>query len=96
MSIVPVYEALARLESEYLVQNIPRSGTRVRIPSPQDLRGFFTVREGLETQAARLFVQTARESDREYIKQAARIGPGIYQTGRQGCRHGTAKTREKR
>lgn len=54
MSVVPVNEAMSRLESEYLIENTPRVGTKVRTPTPQDIRGFWAVREGLETQSARL------------------------------------------
>lgn len=71
MSSIPVHEALARLESEYLVENIPRSGTKVRVPSPQDLRGFFMVREALETQAARLFVRCASKTERRALMKTA-------------------------
>ena len=67
MSSIPVHEALARLESEYLVENIPRSGTKVRVPSAQDLRGFFMVREALESQSARLFVRCAGEPERRNL-----------------------------
>jgi len=71
MSSIPVHEALARLESEYLVENIPRSGTKVRVPSPQDLRGFFMVREALETQSARLFVRCAAKPERRALMATA-------------------------
>ena len=54
MSLVPINEAMSRLEHEYLIENTPRVGTKVRTPTPQDIRGFWAVREGLETQAAAL------------------------------------------
>jgi DNA-binding GntR family transcriptional regulator len=71
MSIVPVNDALARLEHEYLIENAPRAGTRVRIPTPQDLRGFWAVREGLETQSARLFVTAASGKERTTLVKMA-------------------------
>src|SRR6202161_3406697 len=52
MSFLPVSEALLRLEVEGLLESRPRAGTRVRIPTPQDVEGHFVVREALETQAA--------------------------------------------
>src|SRR5271155_1294222 len=55
MSFLPVSEALLRLEFEGLLESRPRAGTRVRIPTPQDVRGNYLVREALELQAARLF-----------------------------------------
>lgn len=64
MSLVPVNEAMSRLESEYLIENTPRVGTKVRTPTPQDIRGFWAVREGLETQSARLFARMATRKER--------------------------------
>src|SRR5258708_13595817 len=59
MSFLPVSEALLRLEVEGLLESRPRAGTRVRIPTPQDVEGHYVVREALEMQAARLFTQGA-------------------------------------
>jgi GntR family transcriptional regulator, rspAB operon transcriptional repressor len=72
MSVVPVNEAMSRLESEYLIENTPRVGTKVRTPTPQDIRGFWAVREGLETQSARLFARTATRRERTELLEAAR------------------------
>ena len=52
MSFLPVSEALLRLEIEGLLESRPRAGTRVRIPSPEDVQGHYVVREALEVQAA--------------------------------------------
>src|SRR5678816_3387832 len=38
MSFLPVSEALLRLEFEGLLESRPRAGTRVRIPSREDVR----------------------------------------------------------
>src|SRR6266446_10234939 len=59
MSFLPVTEALLRLEFEGLLESRPRAGTRVRIPSQQDVRGHYVVREALEAEAARLFAEEA-------------------------------------
>src|ERR1700688_3973700 len=59
MSFLPVSEAFLRLEFEGLLESRPRAGTRVRIPSREDVRGHYVVREGLEVQAARLFAERA-------------------------------------
>ncbi len=64
MSLVPVNEAMSRLEHEYLIENTPRVGTKVKTPTPQDIRGFWAVREGLETQSARLFARMATRRER--------------------------------
>jgi len=67
MSVVPISEALQQLEAEGLVESWPRVGTRVRIPTPHDVRGHYVVREALESQAARLFARMASDEQREEI-----------------------------
>lgn len=71
MSIVPVGEALQRLESDGLVETRPRSGTVVRRPTRKDIRGHYVVREALESQAARLFAEKATQAEREKLKADA-------------------------
>src|SRR5438270_13896319 len=74
MSFLPVSEALLRLEFEGLLESRPRAGTRVRIPSREDVRGHYIVREALEVQAAMLFAAVATDEDRgELVKLAARV-----------------------
>jgi len=74
MSFLPVSEALLRLEFEGLLESRPRAGTRVRIPSRDDVRGHYIVREALEVQAALLFAAVATTEDRvELQKFAARV-----------------------
>jgi DNA-binding GntR family transcriptional regulator len=71
MSFLPVSIALLRLEFEGLLESRPRAGTRVRIPSPDDVRGHYVVREALEVQAAKLFAQVATPRERSELKQLA-------------------------
>ena len=74
MSFLPVSEALLRLEFEGLLESRPRAGTRVRIPSRDDVRGHYVVREALEVQASMLFASFATAEDRaELQKFAARV-----------------------
>jgi len=74
MSFLPVSMALLRLEFEGLLESRPRAGTRVRIPSPEDVRGHYVVREALEVQAAKLFAEVATPAERaELMKLAARV-----------------------
>src|SRR5215471_9210878 len=74
MSFLPVSEALLRLEFEGLLESRPRAGTRVRIPSREDVRGHYVVREALEVQAAMLFAAVASAEDRiEIEKMASRV-----------------------
>jgi len=74
MSFLPVSEAFLRLEFEGLLESRPRAGTRVRIPTREDVEGHYVVREGLEVQAAKLFAQAATQEERsELLKLAARV-----------------------
>lgn len=71
MSVLPVAEAIQRLEREMLVESGKRVGSHVRIPSPQDIRGFCIVREALETQAARMFAERASQAQRQELLDLA-------------------------
>jgi DNA-binding GntR family transcriptional regulator len=74
MSFLPVSEAFLRLELEGLLESRPRAGTRVRIPSREDVRGHYLVREALEVEAARLFCDIATPEERaELLKLAVRV-----------------------
>src|ERR1700722_7027783 len=74
MSFLPVSEALLRLEHEGLLESRPRAGTRVRIPSREDVQGHYVVREALEAQAALLFsAQATRDERMELMKLALRV-----------------------
>src|SRR5207253_400070 len=78
MSVLPVAEALQRLEVEGLVETQARVGTRVRLPTPQDIRGIYIVREALETQSARLFAAKASAADRRMLVEAAERLDALY------------------
>jgi DNA-binding GntR family transcriptional regulator len=71
MSFLPVTEALLRLEFEGFLESRPRAGTRVRIPSPEDVTGHYVVREALEVQAALLFAQHATPAERSELRRLA-------------------------
>ncbi|HVZ83345.1 MAG TPA: GntR family transcriptional regulator [Terracidiphilus sp.] len=74
MSFLPVSEALLRLENEGLLESRPRAGTRVRMPTRDDVEGHYIVREALEVKSARLFSEVATQSERsELIKMAVRV-----------------------
>ena len=74
MSLVPVSEAFQRLEFEGLLESRARAGTRVRIPTEQDVRGHYVVREALEVESARLFAEAATAQERKELRKlAARV-----------------------
>ena len=71
MSVLPVTDALRRLEVDGLVESRARAGTRVRVPSDADIRALYELREALETQAARLFARKATPAERLELKVLA-------------------------
>jgi DNA-binding GntR family transcriptional regulator len=76
ISLVPVSEALQRLEIDGLVETEPRKGTRVRIPTPRDLKGHTVVRAALECESARLCSQAATPAERrDILERAAYLDP---------------------
>lgn len=64
MSVLPVTDALRRLEGDGLVESRARAGTRVRVPTETDVRELYELREALETQSARLFAERATPAHR--------------------------------
>ncbi|HZP07014.1 MAG TPA: GntR family transcriptional regulator [Terracidiphilus sp.] len=78
MSFLPITEALQRLEVEGLVESRPRIGTRVRIPTQQDVLDSFIIREALETQAARLSCANMTSKQRTHILKSARHLDELY------------------
>jgi DNA-binding GntR family transcriptional regulator len=72
MSFLPITEALTRLETEGLVESRPRIGTRVRIPSEQDICDSNIICEALESQAARLCAQYITAKEKKPLLTSAR------------------------
>src|SRR5262245_16135781 len=72
MSVLPVTDALRRLEVDGLVESRARAGTRVRVPCDADIHAVYELREALETQAARLFARKATPAARLAPKVLAR------------------------
>ncbi|MGH8189285.1 MAG: GntR family transcriptional regulator, partial [Steroidobacteraceae bacterium] len=69
MSVLPVTDALRRLEEDGLVETRARAGTRVRVPSDKDIRELYELREALETQSARLFAERATPAQRLELRR---------------------------
>jgi DNA-binding GntR family transcriptional regulator len=81
MSLLPVMEAMLRLEVEGFLESRPRAGTRIRIPTLEDVEGHFIIREALETQSAKLYTQSATESERAAMEKLAVRVDEAYQVG---------------
>ncbi len=78
MSFLPISEALQRLESDGLVESRPRVGTRVRTPTPDEVRGRYVVREALECESARLCCQRATFQERLELRRMAEHLDTLY------------------
>src|ERR1700722_15312040 len=74
MRCLPTSEAFLRLQCDGLLESRPRAGTRIRIPSRQDVQGYFVVREALEVKAAMMFAESSTSGERaELIRLASRV-----------------------
>ncbi len=78
MSLLPISEALQRLEAAGLIETRPRAGTRVRIPPKQEVLERYLLREALESQAARLFAANASAKEREDLIRAGEQLDKLY------------------
>jgi DNA-binding GntR family transcriptional regulator len=78
MSVLPVSDALKRLEEDGLVESRARAGTRVRVPSEKDIREVYELREALESQSARLFAQRATPAQRLELRRLAKQVDGLF------------------
>jgi GntR family transcriptional regulator, rspAB operon transcriptional repressor len=78
MSMLPICAAIQRLEEEGLVESKPRVGTRVYLPSGQDIREQYIIREALECQAARLVAQVATMQQRQELLRMADQLDALY------------------
>lgn len=81
MSFLPITEALQRLETDGLVESRPRIGTRVRIPSKEDIADSYVLREALETQAARLCAERMSKEERAQLIRSAKYLDELYAAG---------------
>lgn len=78
MSFIPITEALQRLEVEGLVESRPRIGTRVRIPTEEDIRGSYVIREALEAQSARLCASNITADEKKQLKKSGEHLDHLY------------------
>lgn len=78
MSLLPICAAIQRLENEGLVESKPRVGTRVRIPTAQDIHEQYIIREALEGQAARLVAERANMQQRQELVRMADQLDALY------------------
>lgn len=74
ISFLPATEALLRLEWDGILEARARAGTRVRIPTRDDVAEHFVLREALESQVAMLYAASATTEDKaRLLKLAKRV-----------------------
>jgi DNA-binding GntR family transcriptional regulator len=78
MSLVPVAQALQRLEIEGLLESRPQAGTRVKVPNADEIRERFELRQALECQAARLCAERATFQERLELRRLAVHVDALY------------------
>jgi DNA-binding GntR family transcriptional regulator len=78
LSLIPVTDALKRLEADGLTESLPRIGTRVKIPAPEEMIGHYRLREALETQSARLFAEHATPRQKKKLVELARNVDSLF------------------
>jgi DNA-binding GntR family transcriptional regulator len=87
MSLLPVAEALQSLESDGLVESRPRVGTRVCLPSADEICDRYQIREALESQAARLYAQKASLRERRTMEKMAEHMDDMFNRSAAGTGH---------
>jgi DNA-binding GntR family transcriptional regulator len=80
LSLIPITDALKRLELDGLTESLPRIGTRVKIPRPDEIVGHYQLREALETQSARLFAERATTRQKKVLIKQARNLDSLYES----------------
>lgn len=91
MSPVPVGDAITRLEGEGLIESKPRAGTRVRLPTAEEIHGNYVLREALETHSARLFAESASLRFRKRLEAAAAKLDAAYESLSHGRQYSPVK-----
>jgi DNA-binding GntR family transcriptional regulator len=78
ISVPPVTEALLQLEAEGLVESRSRAGTRVRVPTCEEVENRTILREALECRSARLFAERATAAERKELQRSSREVDRFY------------------
>jgi len=84
MSHLPVSQALRRLGNEGFLESRPRAGTRVRVPTEENIRERYEIREALESQAARLFAVRASALHRRELRKMAQQLDALFNQAASG------------
>ena len=65
VSVIPVIEALKRLEEDRLVESKPQWGSYVTVPTIEKIKQSYQLREAVECQSARILAVSMTEEQRK-------------------------------
>ncbi len=82
VSVIPVIEALNRLEEDGIVESRPQWGSFVLIPTKEKIQGMYYFREAIECQVARILAKEIKPEQLDYLyKMAYKIDVQEYNSG---------------
>ena len=71
VSVIPVIEALKRLEEDRLVESKPQWGSYVTVPTIEKIKQSYQLREAVECQSARILAVSMTEEQRVALMEIA-------------------------
>ena len=78
VSFLPISDAILRLERDGLLESRSRAGTRVRVPTADEIRGRYVVREALEAESAKLCCRRATFQQRLELRRIGKQLDTLY------------------
>lgn len=73
VSVIPVIEALNRLEEDGLVESKPQWGSFVIVPTLEKIKGMYALREAVECQVARILAKNISAQNEQELRRIAEI-----------------------
>ncbi len=72
VSVIPVIEALNRLEEDGLVESKPQWGSFVTVPTQKKIEDMYVLREAIECQVARIMATKMTEAQEQQLREIAK------------------------
>lgn len=72
VSVIPVIEALNRLEEDGLVESKPKWGSFVTVPTREKVKDMYILREAIECQIARILAEQIKPEQEEELRKMAK------------------------
>lgn len=72
VSVIPVIEALNKLEEDGLVESKPQWGSFVTVPTPKKIEDMYILREAIECQVARIMATKMTDSQEQQLRKIAK------------------------